>query len=268
MTGRAVLFRRAWALGLCACLATAAGCGREVSEVVYVDTWVKALLRAFEKPERPEGKGPGEPSARGQPRVAEELRAIYTSLGYDGADWQRAEARWFGEKTSAEISSRILQFIRIRKDLNRSRYIRYRSVGLARAEARGTGPGKELGDMGTRRGFSREAWRALEEIWTGDPDTDRQVEADLAALRKALAVVSRPTYLDLMVRSERAAIRKGTHADEERKELCREAGISWEVFLAVDGIWRDDLPTEFAVRSRVWGAALAEGVRSPSGFLP
>jgi hypothetical protein len=199
-------------------------CQKQVPRDFYVRAWVLASVRAFEK-ETP---------------LRQELVPIYRQAGLSEEDWLRAEERWFDISISAEIDGRILEMIARRKDLTRGRYVRFRARAQARAQALCTSFEKEVARLGEQQGFSTQAWTTARDIWTGDGESEREMERRSARLATALRALPPDAYAELVAQARRNAQKQGTPVEKELKTLCQKKGVSDEDFDTADELWNLD----------------------------
>ncbi len=212
-----------------------ASCSKSVSRQEYVESWILASLRAFEK----------------DTPVRSELMSIYRAAGLGEEDWKDAEGRWFAEETQAEINFEMLALLRARGNIGRSSYVLFRSLAYVRSRALQTGFGGEIEKLGARRGFSMQAWRAAERIWVGDGETDSDIMSRISRLESAIAAVPARTYIEISSDAKRAALKEGLDADLLEKQACKDRGIDPGEFDVAAGVWRDHESIEAEIRRRM-----------------
>jgi len=149
------------------------GCGKKVlSRDRYVRIRIMATLRAREKGTAPE----------------EELVALLESSGVPREVFEETRVRWFGRDSFQEIRRGLRSVLETPGPLSRTDYIQYRVRVYLRSRIRNTRFEIELQDLARVQGFTVQAFRAAEEIWRGESETDREIEELHESLVGARAV--------------------------------------------------------------------------------
>ncbi len=199
-------------------------CSGGVSRKEYVDAWIVASLRAFEK----------------DTPVRSELLAVYRMLGRDEDDWKRAEAEWFSEETASEVNAGMQALLRARGDMGRTKYVLFRAAAYARSRARKRDFNEETAALCRQWDVNPASFKAAERIWAGDSETDGEILARIERYYAAVTAVPLERYVGMESGARKKAGGDNAAADAERRKACKDEGIDFADFEAVSQLWRGD----------------------------
>ncbi|MHC5040094.1 MAG: hypothetical protein ACYTHM_22530 [Planctomycetota bacterium] len=187
-----------------------------VSRETYIQYWVLATLRAREKGTEPQ----------------EELGKILAFAGVSREVFEEAQVRWMEEETLQEIRQAIRKTLETADLPSRSEYVRARVLAFLRSRVRRTSLAEEVKTYGEVQGFSYASFQEASCVWTGDGETDVEIQQLYKNLEGGVTV-SWEVWCDITSTPEWKA---GRRSDPWFAERLEKHGIRLEDWEAAEEI--------------------------------